>query len=262
MPLSFTPIGAGQRWHGSRWTVEDEGELASMIARVATGQAATVERILHETGCAPADMPTGGLQGARKLLTVGPDESSHHRDGWVFQVISWLAAHLQSDTAPQNVLIRPPQMMRALPGQDGLIIEYSNGDIAKVVVCEDKATKNPRREFRAKVLPELNEYESGSRDHELIAAVTSLLSRQGPKRADDVVASVFWDHQRAYRVAVTVGEGHITKQAQVGLFRGYDQSVCGDVSRRRAEIMPLENLRPWLQGLADKALATLGQQDV
>ncbi len=262
MPLSFTPIGAGQRWHGSTWTVEDEDELASMLARVATGQAATVERILHETGCAPSEVPTGGFQGARKLLTVGPGKSSDHRDGWVFQVISWLAAHLQSDTVRQKVLIRPPQMMRALPGQDGLIIEYSNGDIAKVVICEDKATKNPRREFRAKVLPEFSEYESGSRDHELIAGVTSILSRQGLKQADDVAASILWGDQRAYRVAVTVGKSHTTTQAQIGLFRGYDQSVRGDVLRRRVEIMPLENLRPWLQGLADKALATIGQHDV
>ena len=36
-------------------------------------------------------------------------------------------------------------MMRTLPGQDGLIIEYSEDDIARVVICEDKATKKPRK---------------------------------------------------------------------------------------------------------------------
>ncbi len=262
MPLSFTPIGAGQRWHGSTWIVEDEDELAGLLARVATGQAAVVERILHETECAPAEMPTSGFQGARKLLTVEPGKSSAHRDGWVFQVISWVAAHVQSDTVQQEVLIRPPQMMHALPGQDGLIIEQSNGNIAKVVICEDKATTNPRREFRAKVLPGLAEYESGSRDHELIAGVTSLLSRQGRQHADDVAASIFWDDQRAYRVAVTVGRGHTTLQAQIGLFRGYDQSVRGDLSRRRVEVMPLEHLRPWLQSIADKAMATIAPHNV
>ena len=262
MPLSFTPIGAGQRWHGSTWTVEDEDELASMLARVATGQAATVERILHETGYAASGMATGGFQGARKLLSVGPGKSSDHRDGWVFQVISWLAAHLQSDTVRQRVLIRPPQMMRTLPGQDGLIIEYSEDDIARVVICEDKATKNPRSEFHAKVLPELDEYETGSRDHELIAGVTSILSRHSVKQADGVAASILWDDQRAYRVAVTVGKSDTTAQAQVRLFRGYDQSVRGDVLRRRVELMPLDNLRPWLQDLANKALATIDKHDV
>ena len=233
-----------------------------MLARVATGQAAVVEKILHETGCAPSGLATGGFQGARKLLTVASGKSPAHRDGWIFQVISWIAAHLQSDSAHQRVLIHPPHMIRAQKGQDGLIIECSEDDIARVVICEDKATKNPRHQIHAKVLPEFEEYEAGSRDHELIAGVTAILSGRGIQQADDIATSILWDEKRAYRVAVTVGKNHTTKRAQANLLRGYDQSVSGDVLRRRVELMPLDNLRPWLQDLANKALVTIDKHDV
>ena len=262
MPISFTPISANTNWRGSTWTVNDELQLASMLARVAAGQAAVVEKILQETGCAPPDMATAGLQGARHLLTVRPHEGPAHRDGWIFQVISWMAAHLQSRTTPQRTLIRPPQMMRAQSGQDGLIIEYSDDAIARVVICEDKATKNPRQQFRAGILPELEKYETGSRDHELIAGVSAILNCNGIEQVDHVVANILWDDQRAYRVATTVSQGQFTAQNRASLFAGYEEAVPGDVLRRRVELMPLADLRPWLQGLAEKALAILDEQYV
>ena len=262
MPISFTPISAGRAWHGSMWTVNDELELARLLARVAIGQATVVEKILHETGCTPPGMATGGLQGARSLLTVRPDEEPAHRDGWIFQVISWIAAHLHTKSTPQRVLIRPPQMKRAQSGQDGLIIEYSDDNIAQVVICEDKATKNPRQQFHSRVLPEFDEYETGSRDNELIAGVTAILNCHGVEQADDVVASILWNDQRAYRIAVTVGQSHGTTTAQTRIFRGYEQSVRGDIGRRRVGLLPLDSLRSWFSSLADKALGILDQHDV
>ena len=259
MPISFTPISAGADWRGSTWTVNDELQLASMLARVAVGQAAVVEKILQETGCAPPDLATAGLQGARRLLRVRPDEGPAHRDGWIFQVISWMAAHLQSTTTPQRTLIRPPQMMRAQSGQDGLIIEYSDDAIARVVICEDKATKNPRQQFRVGILPELEKYETGSRNHELIASVSTLLKCHGIEQVDHVVANILWDDQRAYRVAMTVSQRQTTIQDRASLFAGYEVAVPGDVLRRRVELMPLADLRPWLQSLAEKALAILDE---
>lgn len=266
MPISFTTITAGQKWHGSTWTVDDESELADMLACVAIGQAAVLEKILHETGCVSFPIAPGGIKGARNLLTVTTGKSPNHRDGWVFQVISWIAAHLQSEGSNQTSLIRPPQMIQAQKGQDGLIIEYSDDAIVRVVICEDKATKNPRQQVRDRVLPELRHYETGSRDHELIAGVTSLLASREVDEADAIATSILWDDQRkdqkAYRVALTVEQKHTTKQAQAGLFKGYDEAVSGDVARRRIELLPLNDLRPWLQNLADRALAALDKLDV
>ena len=262
MPLSFTPISVRGRWHGSTWTVQDEHELAVVLARVAIGQSAVVERILRDTDCLAPDMPSDGAHGARRLLTVTSEHSTVHRDGWMFQVISWVAAHLQGVAAEEKTLIRPPHMIHAQKGQDGLVIEYADDDIARVVICEDKATKSPRKQFRNKVLPDFDHYETGARDNELIASVTSVLARHKIYNADDIVANILWKDQRAYRVAVTVPPSRTSVPAQKRLFKGFEKSVQGDVNRRRVELLPLTCLRPWMNALADQALAIIGTHDV
>ena len=262
MPLSFTPISVKGRWLGSAWTVENEHELAVVIARVAIGQSAVVERILRDTDCIPPDMPSSGVHGARRLLTATSAHSTFHRDGWLFQVISWVAAHLHGLAAEDTMLIRPPHMIHAQKGQDGLVIEYASDDIARVVICEDKATTSPRERFRSEVLPDFNCYETGARDNELIAGVTSVLVRHNIDNADDIATNILWEDQRAYRVAVTVSPNDTSISAQERLFKGYEKSVEGDVNRRRVELMPLASLRPWMNALADRALTIIDKHHV
>ena len=207
-------------------------------------------------------MPSSGVEGARRLLTVTSENTIPHRDGWVFQVISWLAAHLQGLDAEEKTLIRPPHMIHAQKGQDGLVIEYADDDIARVVICEDKATGSPRDLIRSQVLPDFDQYETGARDNELIAGVTGLLARHKIENADDIVANILWEDQRAYRVAVTVPPGKTTIAAQKRLFAGYEKSVEGDVNRRRVALMPLASLRPWMSALANEALAIIDKHHV
>ena len=250
-------------WHGFEWTVTDEDELATMIAKVALGQAMVVERVLRDTGCMASRCTTAaGRQGARRLLCVDRG-SSAHRDGWMFQVISWIASHLQASRGSNKVLIRPPHMIHAEKGSDGLLVEYSEDskdDIARVVVCEDKATENPRKQIRTRVLPEFDVYETGARDNELIAGVTSILGRHGVADADDIVANILWDERRAYRIAVTVGANGVSRSRR--LFDGYAASVRGDASRRRTELLPLAELRTWMDRLAEKALDAIDKHHV
>lgn len=262
MPLSFTKITEGKAWWGSTWSVKDEDGLARMIAQVAIGQARVVERILKETGCAASVcIAAAGRQGARNLLRVEHGHSPAHRDGWIFQVISWIASHLQAHEGCDKAFIRPPHMIHAEKGQDGLIIEYSDDDIARVVICEDKATESPRKQIRSRVLPDFRHYETGARDNELIAGVTSILGQNDIKNADALVERILWDEQRAYRVAATVRPNDAAPSERSRLLKGYKKSVCGDVSRRRVELMPLAELREWMDKLANKALSFL-EQDV
>ena len=262
MPLSFTPISVTERWLGSTWTVQDKHDLAAVLARVAIGQSTVVERILRDTDCIPPNMPSSGVQGARYLLSITSEHSTAHRDGWIFQVISWIAAHLQGLDSEDKTLIRPPQMIHAQKGQDGLVIEYADDDIARVVICEDKATKSPRSQVRSKVLRDFDLYETGARDHELIAGVTSVLARHEVDNADDIVANILWKDQRAYRIAVTVPPDHTSVAAQERIFKGYEESVEGDVNRRRVALMPLASLRPWMNALANEALAIIDKHHV
>ena len=253
MPISFTPIQEKGCWCGSTWTVNDEDTLADMIARVALGQSRSVERILHATDAMPSEHLTGGFAGARALLTVEDGTDPYHRDGWVFQVISWIAAHRQSDDA----LIRAPQMIKADKGLDGLMIEFEDDDLSRVVICEDKATERARRRVKNTVWPEFEDFETGARDNELVATVTAMLERSGDPQPDKTIADILWRGTRAYRVAVTVGDRHSTDAGRKRLFKGYDKIVSGRAARRRAETLLLDDIRDWIDSIAARAVAVI-----
>ncbi len=253
MPVTITPVCQKDCWTGSTWTIADEDELAELIARVAIGQSRTVERILHATGDLPTSYPKGGFDGARKLLKLKTGEKTYHRDGWVFQVIAWIAAHCFDD----NALIRAPQMIKADKGLDGLLIEFDEDGIAHVVICEEKATRNPRNQVQSKVWPEFEQFETGARDNELVATVTSMLERTDEADPDSTVADILWGEKRAYRVAVTVGDKYASEKGRQRLFKGYEKAVLGSVVRRRAETLVLEDVRNWIDEIAEKALEVI-----
>lgn len=257
MPISFTPINKEGCWYGSTWIVDDEDALAEMIARVALGQSRGVERILKATDALPAGYPTGGFAGAKALLTVEEGVDPYHRDGWVFQVISWIAAHRQDADA----LIRAPQMIKADKGLDGLIVEFNDDDVARVVICEEKATEHARQKIKGAVWPEFAEFETGARDNELVATVAALLERSGDLEPDKTVADILWSDKRSFRVAVTVGGAHATAKGRKRLFKGYEDVVSGGVDRRRAETLPLDDIRLWIASIAEKSAAIVSEAE-
>ena len=67
----------------------------------------------------------------------------------MFQVISWIAAH----RADRLALIRSPHMRHADKGVDGLMVEFNDTKIARVVISEEKGTGNARTMVRDRVWP-------------------------------------------------------------------------------------------------------------
>lgn len=257
MTILLTPVSEGELWSGSTWAIDDEDALASLIARVAIGQARVAERILQEDGLVDVGYPMGGHEAARNLLRVGPSGDPAHRDGWMFQVISWFAAH----RAGRYGLIRSPHMRHADKGLDGLLVEFDDAEVARVVVSEEKATQNARKMVRDKVWPEFRDFETGRRDAELIDGVSTLLAGCGHANPDAVVAAILWADKRAYRVAVTIDEEHSSSEGRKALYKGYEAAVAGDVSRRRAEAFEVQNMRPWFASLAAKATAIIDAEE-
>lgn len=259
MPLEFIPIKNEENWSGFDWTIVDEDELATMLARVALGQYRHILRILRETECATPGAVDSAFTGARKLLTV-TDDYPWHRDGWVFQVISWIAAHKCSN----GELIAPPHMQHADKGFDGLHvhIDKDSGAVKCAVLCEEKATGNPRSMIRDEVWPEFELFEDGTRDNELVARVTTLLETQTDIDPEQAIATIFWDEARAYRVSITVGNTHNSDAGRNRLFKDYEDSVTGECSRRRAETLYLADLRGWMESISAKAIDVLDALEV
>lgn len=249
MPLEFIDIDSDPAWAGSRWKVVSDDELAKLVARVALGQSRYALHVLRQTGFVSPKAAVSTLQGAIKLLTAADSEKPYQRDGWIFQVLSWIAAHLQD----QRALIREPHMYHAHKGFDGIHVKV-DGDTKRVrvvVVCEEKATENPRKTVREKVWPEFEGLEKAERDHQLLSEVIAVLRTSREIDVDQAIEEIVWKDARSYRVAVTVGDADDPAET----FDGYPDVVTGEIVRRRAEILPLNALRAWMADIADKAIA-------
>ncbi len=251
--FTFTPASNPFKWSGSCWSVENDDLLAEMVARVALGQAHHVQEILQNTGCESIAPQFSALQGARKLLTVKNPSSPYHRDGWLFQTISWIASHI---THPE-LLKSPPQMIHAHKGFDSLQIGLSeSGQEADfVLIGEDKATENPRSMLTDKVWPELGTFDRGERDNELISETMTILALNTSIDARLTVSKIFWEKVRRYRVAVATDEDHIAPTSRAKLFKGLEAfPKNGTESDRLAELLCRDDLRSWFSEVAVKAI--------
>jgi hypothetical protein len=244
MPITFAPIANAQEWAGTSWTIKSDEELAKLVARVALGQSHYALRVLRETGFIGHKTAATTLPGALKLLTAADPTKPYHRDGWLFQVISWIAAHLQEPDG----LIMEPHMIHAHKGFDGVHVRMVGGEVDTVVICEEKATKNPRKTILGSVWTEFESMQKGNSDHRLLSEVLVILKTRGGIDLDAAIEQLVWKNARAYRVAITVADEVIDD-----VFEGYPDVIVGDVVKRRSEVLPLKNMRIWMNSIAEKA---------
>ena len=108
--------------------------------------------------------------------------------------------------------------------------------------------------IRDQVWKEFETLEAGERDNLLVAKVSTLLESRPDLDPDQAIRQVFWNQARAYRIAITVDDTHGDANGRRRLFKGYHKTVSGDVSRRRAETLHLDDLRSWMDRIATMAL--------
>ncbi|WP_199528481.1 hypothetical protein [Ruegeria sp. A3M17] len=121
MPITLSRFSEEDCYFGNSWQVTDEDELARQIGVIALGYSHHVLKILQGTGVVDADYPADGVASAIELLTVSGEDSSH-RDGWMFQAMSWIAAIRANPTAK----LAAPHMQHADKGFDGLQVEIDD----------------------------------------------------------------------------------------------------------------------------------------
>ena len=255
MPIVLTNFAEGTLCQGCTWMVSDEAELPERLAFVALVQSRHVAKILTGINAIPPATTASTRAAAIKLLTLPAGADPWHRDGWLFQTMSWLVA----SQANPSALTRAPHMILAHKGFDGLQLELdaSSGVVTAAVIFEDKATDNPRQTIKSEVWPDFQLLETGDRENVLTADVSALLSTQPGIDVDKAIENVIWKQVRRYRVSITVGDSHATAAGRKRLFKGYDEIATGDVVRRRGEILLVGQLRPWMASLAAQAISFL-----
>jgi hypothetical protein len=262
MPISLTSDDHTPLCRGHCWHISDEDELARCVARVLVGHSRHAERIISGLPAKDPRIDAEAVKNAKVVISLADDEDPWHRDGLVFQIISWIAARKR---AGDGTITRTPHLIRAHKGFDGVQIEvdFTSASVSSVILFEDKATINPRETIRDDVWPELKKIEQGDRRNEVIQEVSSLLLQaSGRVDYDAAIESLFWKDARGYRVSITVGNTHATPAARKRLFKDYDTIVGGadDCHRRGAETFFIEDLRPWMAQFCARVVSILDSE--
>lgn len=277
MPLTIETATNDPTCLLSKWAVEHDGALVAAIAWLYAQKQAHAMAIIRELDPGPAsfigkeidnaidtlryrksdiadDLLSGEESVRQKALkTLGTRIA--HRDGLLFQHISWIAARLQYPNAEASA----PHVRQADKGFDGFLIEHSAGQLAlsKVVLCEDKASVNPRSLVTSQIWPDIRSIIAGEKDREIAAAVGALLTNVRPADREAILAATIWARAKHYRIALAAGNDQIRDGGYLHLFDGYEQQALGDISIRLAEIMPMPEVRGYLAELSTKVIARL-----
>lgn len=260
MSLTLTPIAHGDLCQGYHWTIEDIDLLAERVARVAMGQYRHVAQVLEGLDIATPKGSKAHADNAIAKLQLAKNGDPWQRDGWIFQIISWIAASQQKQ---DGSVLKPPHIFHAHKGFDGIQLEVSVDEktVTAVVIFEDKATDDPRTTIREEVWPEIEKMEAGERVSELTHEATGLLEAQQHRypalNVDEAIDRIFWQEARRYRVSITTGDTHSKEKSRARLFSDYDTKAKGDVIRRRAETVHFDSLRPWMDDFASRVIEKL-----
>ena len=260
MAVTLTPIEHDHLCYGSRWVVNDIDLLAERVARVAMGQYRHVAAILENLNVPAPKGSKAHAADALSKLQLSKNGDPWQRDGWLFQIISWITA---SHCLQTGSVLKPPHIFKAHKGFDGIQLEVSNDGtkVTAVIVFEDKATDDPRGTVRDDVWPGIAKLEAGERVTELTHEATGLLEAQQHRfpgmNVDEAIDNIFWQEARRYRVSITTSGTHHDDVSRARLFADYDTTAAGEKIRRQAETMHFDDLRPWMTEFSERVAAKL-----
>jgi hypothetical protein len=255
---------------GSRWAAADLDLLARIIAIIAMGQAVHAARIINALApSGPAINKAALRASAKQRLTVTgkTDEQKkvrrYHRDGLIFEVISWIAAQQQS---AGTALLRDPHISSTTQGLDGLMIELNRAgaEVKRATIFEDKCSENPDETFRYKIMPAFKEHHGDKRAPDLVATAAALLKEAGldGTKAVEAAGRVLDKTYRAYRGSLAVTTADDSIERRQSMFKTYKELDGIEADQRvGAVLITSENLRDWFDALADSAIAYVEDLD-
>jgi hypothetical protein len=245
---------------GYRWEIWNEEALAHLVAWTMQGHYWHAEKVLYQLkNPALLTMPSAQQQVINSLILpkgTGNITIRWHRDGLLFQHISWVAAQLQHNG---KIATSMPHMRKADKGFDALLIPLNDQReaLSGIIFCEDKASDNPRNLITQSVWPEILSIEAGNRDAELTGEISAILRAHNVSNVDDVLTDISWLKKKAYRISLTISPPEDLSGARKKLFDDYEKKAPGVVARRRAETLRLQDLRSWMDEFAVRVIKSI-----
>lgn len=277
LPLSFKQQSYPPVCVMTEWTVEGPEALAEALAWLYLRKEHHAVRVIHELDPRSASLPGQVIENAIKNLSVQlsdiadklasldaevrkraeaiRDSRVAHRDGLLFQHVSWIAAHLSLP----NLKATSPHVRQADKGFDGVLLELDpkEAGLSRIVLCEDKASVNPRKLVTQHIWPEIKLIQAGEKDREILAALTAILDTIPELDPEAVIDATEWERARHFRVALTVDADQIGNGGYQQIFAGFEDATGGPIQARMAEVMPMVDVRSYLGELAGRVIDVL-----
>lgn len=198
---------------------------------------------------------------AQRQLVVKTDVERWKRDGWLFQMMTWIS--LRVEQHGQKLMLQAPHTNPAQHGIDGLgLILTTANTVQNLIISEDKYTENPRTTLKNDVWPEFNLFETGEFDSHLVTQITVLLSNLSEAEIDRIIENDIYNiSNRIYRAGITPKSSHSNAKKRKRLFKGYDKCVSGtNHNRRQALTFSQPDIRTWMDDFSAEIYAYLETQ--
>jgi len=261
MPLKISPVNYDPLHRESEITVIDENLLANYVAHIALGYSFHVRKILLKKYAGTIIYKDHMIDNAIQTLTVPKGKDPWRRDGWVFQMISWISIYLENDK--ETLLTQQPHDAPGQHGIDGLAVVFDDKDqIKTIIITEDKCSHSPRNVITTQIWPEFEAFEEGKFDNKMVSRISTMLNHIDEQTALDMVnKDIFRYEIRQYRVGITPLPVHKGTKGRGILFEDYEKKVKGDdVSRRCAATLETPDIRKWMEDFSLKVIAVLNSK--
>lgn len=246
----------------NEFEIDNEKLLAEYVGRIVLGHFAHVKRIIKALSTKNLVIDNSDLELA--IIRLSCKEKSpkdiEKRDGWIFQIISWLA--LLSENKGKNFYCQPPHDATAQHGLDGLAIILNDQLIIEsIIITEDKCT-DYHRTLIPKVWEEFEQFESGFNNNKLVNRVSPLIEEMNEgKVLERNQNNIYNKSLRRYRVGINRNDTYQAHAGHLKLFKGYDSCVTGTVPHRRyASTIHRNDIRTWMEMFSQKVIEYLETQ--
>lgn len=276
MPISFNPETSTECVF-CEWSIQtvDRENLVAAVAYLYLQQEKNVQRVIDKLEPRVHRSPGKMAQNIiRKLQAGSPedlallgspdadvrqsaqnriDAAVWHRDGLLFQHMSWIAVRLQMPAAHMT----PPHVRKADKGFDGFIIDIDPGTngLKRLVLCEDKASEKPRNLITSSVWLEIRDIVEGARDDQINAGILTLVKAIPGIDEEAFVNGIFWDDEREFRVSIATGDDIRKEGVFSHLMDGFQKAAGGVDGSRVGGVIAFPDVRSGLQKFAEDVIS-------
>lgn len=259
MPFDFNDFDCTPLVFDHEFDINDEDLLAEYVGKIILGHYAHVKRIINALSVTSIIVEDSDFDFAIARLdsVANPDLDIEKRDGWLFQIISWLALLHQNQGKAFHC--QQPHDAPAQHGIDGVALTLDDASkIESIIITEDKCTEN-QRVVIPKIWNEFEDFENGVHTNQLVSRISAMIENlDGGDILDANKNDIYKKELWKYRVGINRNDTYEDKAKRLKLFKGYDGCVTGIAPHRRfASTMFQDDIRGWMEDFSQKVIESL-----